>query len=289
MPLTGMLAAVIFAGQMVNFPLVGLPVSGHLLGGVLAAAILGPWAGCLAITLVLIVQAVLFNDGGLLSLGANVLNMGVVGAWGGYAIYDSLRKWLGKGPASAVPAAVVAAWLSVLAAAALFCVEFGCSTGSKEFSLRGIFTMMVLYHALIGIGEALITGSILGFVLSRRPDLISASTSSGPISRVGRFVMAGLVAALAVSAFLAPFKSDYPDGLDRVAEVAGFELLKVERDGLIFNDYEIPVPAGFGWSTAATSLAGLLGTCVVFAMAVALGAAARWNHPSLVPDGGHAS
>src|SRR3974390_2955433 len=78
-PLTGMLAAVVFAGQMVNFPLIGLPVSGHLLGGVLAATVLGPWAGCLAITLVLVVQAVLFNDGGLVSLGANILNMAVVG------------------------------------------------------------------------------------------------------------------------------------------------------------------------------------------------------------------
>ena len=92
-PLTGMLAAVVFAGQMVNFPLIGLPVSGHLLGGVLAAVMLGPWAGCLAITLVLVVQAVLFNDGGLMSLGANILNMGVVGAWGGYSIYSLLRKW----------------------------------------------------------------------------------------------------------------------------------------------------------------------------------------------------
>ena len=222
-----MLAAVVFAGQMVNFPLIGLPVSGHLLGGVLAAAVLGPWAGCLAITLVLIVQAVLFNDGGLLSLGANVLNMGVVGAWGGYAIYDSVRRWLGKGAASVVPAAVVAAWLTVLAAASLFCVEFGCSTGSKEFSLRGIFTLMVLYHALIGVGEALITGSILGFVLSRRPDLISASAASSRVSTVGRFVAAGMVASLAVAAFLAPFKSDHPDGLDRVSEIAGFDGLKV--------------------------------------------------------------
>ena len=288
-PLTGMLAAVVFAGQMVNFPLIGLPVSGHLLGGVLAAAVLGPWAGCLAIALVLIVQAVLFNDGGLLSLGANVLNMGVVGAWGGYAVYDTVRRWLGKSATSAVPAAVVAAWLSVLAAAALFCMEFGLSTGSKEFSLRGIFTMMVLYHALIGVGEALITGSILSFVLVRRPDLISAPATSAAIPTVGRFVVAGMVAALAAAAFLAPMKSEFPDGLDKVAETAGFESRKVERDGLVLNDYEVPVAGIFGWSTAATSLAGLLGTCVVFTMAVALGGAARWNRPGLAADTSHAS
>ena len=288
-PLTGMLAAVVFAGQMVNFPLIGLPVSGHLLGGVLASVILGPWAGCLAITLVLMVQAVLFNDGGLLSLGANVLNMGVIGSWGGYAIYTTLRKWLGNGPVAALPAAVISAWLSVLAAAAMFCIEFGCSAGSKEFSLSGIFTLMVLYHALIGVGEALITGTILSFVLSRRPDLIPTPVSSGVVSDVGRFVVAGLMAALAVSAILAPLKSDHPDGLDKVAEMTGIEALSIDRQGLLLDGYELPLFDRLGWSTLATSLAGLLGTVVVFLIAIAIGKAARWNLPSLATDGGHAS
>lgn len=286
-PLTGMMAAIVFAGQMVNFPLFGLPVSGHLLGGVLAAAILGPWAGCLAITLVLVVQAILFNDGGLLSLGANVLNMGVVGAWGGYAIFDSLRRVLGKGSSSVVPAAVIAAWISVLAAASLFCVEFGMSTGSKDFSLRGIFSLMVTYHALIGMGEALITGSVLAFVIARRPDLISASASCGRVSDVGRFAAAGVVGALAVAAFLAPFKSDHPDGLDKVSEVTGFESMKVERDGLVLNEYEVPLPSNITWPAVTTSLAGVLGTIVVFLMAIAFGKAVRWNLPTPAPDGGH--
>ena len=288
-PLTGMLAAVVFAGQMVNFPLIGLPVSGHLLGGVLASVILGPWAGCLAITLVLMVQAVLFNDGGLLSLGANVLNMGVIGSWGGYAIYTTLRKWFGNGSVAALPAAVIAAWLSVLAAAALFCVEFGCSAGSKEFSLSGIFTLMVVYHALIGIGEALITGTVLSFVLSRRPDLIPTPVSAGAVSDVGRFVVAGLMAALAVAAILSPLKSDYPDGLDKVAESTGIEALNVERPGLILDGYEVPFLDQMGWSMLATSSAGLIGTLIVFAIAFAIGKAARWNLPSLATDGGHAS
>ncbi len=286
-PLTGMFAAVVFAAQMVNFPLIGLPVSGHLLGGVLSAVVLGPWAGCLAMALVLIVQAVLFNDGGLLSLGANILNMGVVGAWGGYAIYALVRKMLGNGSVAAVPAAVIAAWISVLAAASLFCIEFGLSTKSNEFSLQGIFTLMVLYHALIGIGEALITGCILSFVLSRRPDLLISSISARPATTVGHFVVAGLSAALAVSAFLAPFKSDLPDGLDRVAEVTGFETLKVEQHGLLLSDYEIPLPDSLNWSTIATSLAGLLGTGVVFAIALGLGKMARWNVPSLTAESGH--
>ncbi len=116
-PYTGMTAALIFAAQMVNFPLFFGPVSGHLIGGVLAAALLGPWAGCVALTLVLVVQAMLFADGGLMSLGANVLNMAVIGSWGGWAIYAGLRKLLGSSSAATVASAVCAAYLSVLAAA----------------------------------------------------------------------------------------------------------------------------------------------------------------------------
>ncbi|HEY0981555.1 energy-coupling factor ABC transporter permease [Schlesneria sp.] len=286
-PLTGMLAAVIFAGQMVNFPLIGLPVSGHLLGGVLASVILGPWAGCLAISLVLIVQAVLFNDGGLLSLGANILNMGVVGAWGGYAIYATLRQWMGNRSVSAVPAAVIAAWLSVLAAATLFCVEFGLSAGSRGFSLRSILTLMVLYHALIGVGEALITGGIVGFVLSRRPDLVPSSQPESRAGNVGAFAIAGFMAALAVAAFVAPFASENPDGLDMVAETTGMDALNVEREALVLDDYAIPGLEGAGWPMLATSLAGVLGTTAVFAIALTLGKAARWNSPALAADGVH--
>lgn len=288
-PLTGMLAAVVFAAQMVNFPLIGLPVSGHLLGGVLSAVILGPWAGCLAMALVLIVQAVLFNDGGLLSLGANIVNMGVIGAWGGYAVYSLIRKCLGSKSISAVPAAVIAAWVSVLAAAAVFCIEFSLSTSSREFSLRGVFTLMVFYHALIGVGESLITGGVLSFLLARRPELFASPQSSGAVSNVGRFAVSGLVAALAVSAFLAPFKSDFPDGLDKVAEASGFKSLEIQKDGPLLNDYEIPVPDVGIWPAMATSLAGLLGTCVVFATALALGKAARWNVSTLASGSGHVS
>ena len=148
---------------------------------------------------------------------------------------------------------------------------------------------MVLYHALIGVGEALITGTILAFILARRPELISAPSRGGTASKVGQFVAAGLVAALAVAALLAPLKSDHPDGLDHVAEVTGIEVREVEREGLLLNDYEIPHLEQFGWQTAATSLAGLLGTCVVFAMAISLGKAARWKLASPVTDGGHAA
>ena len=286
-PVTGMMAALVFAGQMVNFPLLGLPVSGHLLGGVLAAVMLGPWAGCLAIAMVLIVQAVLFSDGGLLSLGANVLNMGVVGAWGGYAVYSTIRRLFGNGTAATVSAAVIAAWLSVLAAAALFCVEFVCSSRSGV-DLRGVLGLMVLYHALIGVGEALITGAVLAFVLARRADLVPALAPIGPVRTAGGFAVTGFVVALAVAAILAPFKSDYPDGLDAVSQKLGFDTLETERPPLVLEDYAVPVPAMSWWPGLSVSVAGILGTVVVFAGALVLAGVTRRHTASIhVVDGSH--
>lgn len=285
-PLTGMMAAIVFAAQMVNFPLLGLPVSGHLLGGVLAAVMLGPWAGCLAISLVLIVQAVLFSDGGLLSLGANILNMAVVGAWGGHAVYAALRRCLGTSVTATVSSAAVAAWLSVLAAAALFCFEFGMSSHARGFDPRGVFTLMVVYHALIGIGEALITSAVLAFVLSRRADLIPLPEPMRPHRALGQFATAGFVAALAVAALLAPFKSELPDGLDAVSQRLGFATLETERPPLLLGDYTIPLPVAGWWSV---SLAGLLGTAIVFVGAIVLARVVRWNASPLQwadsPDG----
>ena len=274
-PMTGMMAALIFAGQMVNFPLPGLPVSGHLLGGVLAAVMLGPWAGCLAIAMVLIVQAVLFSDGGLLSLGANILNMGVVGAWGGYAVYSTIRRMMGNSSSATVAAAVMAAWISVLAAAMLFCVEFLISSRSAGIDPRGIIGLMVLYHAVIGVGEALITGAVLAFVLNRRADLVPRPDPVGPVGAVSGFAGAGLVTALAVAAILAPFKSEHPDGLDAVAQTTGMSELEVERPALVLEDYEVPIPAVSWWPALPVSMAGILGTVVVFFGAAILATATR--------------
>lgn len=266
-PLTGMTAAVIFAGQMVNFPLFGLPVSGHLLGGVLAGVILGPWAGCVALTLVLVVQAVLFADGGLMSLGANVLNMAVVGAWGGSAIYEALRRALGESPRAMVFASALAAYLSVLLAAGMFCGEFALSHGAAPFHLGQLVMWMLVYHALIGVGEAGITGSVLAFVLSRRPDLLQRSPQPGSLRGV---LAAGVAAACLVAICLAPWASGWPDGLEAVGEKLAFNELGADRE-LMLTDYALPLPAG--WEAASVASAGLLGTVVVLALGWGLG---RW-------------
>lgn len=269
-PYTGMIAALIFAAQMVNFPLFFAPVSGHLIGGVLAAVCLGPWAGCVALTLVLVVQALLFADGGLLSLGANVFNMAVVGTWLGWAIYAGLRKLLGQSAGATVASAVCAAYLSVLAAAVCFCVEFGFSNRTAELDLGPVFALMLLFHAGIGLGEGVITGLVVRFLLVRRPEMLGAATLV-PDSRwpMRRYLVSGLCCSVAIAFFLSPFASEWPDGLNAVGERLGFESLGKDRP-LVLNGYAVPLPPGF-WEPLSVALAGLCGTLVVFATGWFLG------------------
>ncbi len=272
--LTGMTAAFIFAGQMVNFRVpiafLGVPaVSGHLMGGVLAAVLLGPWAGCVAVTIVLAMQALLFSDGGLLALGVNVLNMAVIGTWGGYGVFTIVRRMIGDRSVGTVVGAVVASWLTVMAAAMLFCVELGFSVDRSVFDLGRVFSMMVSVHSLIGIGEALITGGIVSFVLTQRPDLLEREElSTGRRSNLTQIAMAGLVVAMTVAAFLAPFASSAPDGLEAVAESRGFLDQADDGPAFVLSDYAIPSPlAGWNrspwWQRISVSLAGMLGTMTV--------------------------
>lgn len=295
-PLTGMMAALVFAGQMVNFP-IGAPVSGHLLGGVLAATVVGPWAGCVAMTLVLFVQWALFSDGGLFALGANVLHMAVIGAWGGHAVRLLVQRFVGDSHKGIVIGSVVAAWCSVMAAAALICLEFRLSWPPSEIDFSKVFTLMVSFHSLIGLGEALITGVAISFVLNQRPELIwrmgtlarpefSADAGTGksahPPMSVSRTLVAGLVIALAIAAFLSPFASSFDDGLEAVLgklSVAEFNLTGTVPG--LFADYDkVPVPIA-AWQTIAVSIAGIGGTLAVFVLAWLLGKALPASTPKL--------
>ena len=166
-PLLGVMAAFIFAAQMFNFPVVG-GTSGHLLGGVLAAVMLGPWAGTLVMTAVVAVQALLFQDGGLVIMGANIFNMGIVGTLGGYAVYRAIARLLGGEERGRLPAAAIAAWMSVVAGSVAMALQLGAS---DVVPLELALPAMVGVHALIGIGEALITVAALAFIGVTRADL----------------------------------------------------------------------------------------------------------------------
>lgn len=168
-PLMGVCAAFIFAAQMINFPIVG-GTSGHLMGGTLAGILLGPWAGSLVMSVVFIVQTVMFQDGGLTALGANITIMGLIGTFGGYYLYRSVRSligrntWLGMSVATAI-----ASWTSVVVAA------FVCAmllAWSDTIPLAVGMTAMLSWHLMIGIGEAFITLAVISFIWRTRPDLI---------------------------------------------------------------------------------------------------------------------
>jgi cobalt/nickel transport system permease protein len=166
-PLLGVMAAFTFAAQMFNFP-VGPGMSGHLLGGVLVAIMVGPWAGTLVMAAVIAVQALIFHDGGLVIMGANIFNMGVIGTLGGYALYRVVARVLGGEDRARLPAAAIAAWVSVVAGALAMAVELGLS-GVVPFNVA--LPAMLVSHALIGIGEAAITVAALAFIGATRADL----------------------------------------------------------------------------------------------------------------------
>jgi cobalt/nickel transport system permease protein len=172
-PLMGVMAAFIFAAQMLNFPVIG-GTSGHLLGGVLAAIILGPYAGAIVITTVLIVQCFIFQDGGVIALGANIFNMAIVGVFSGFMIYTFLTRFL-KSDSGFFLSAFLASLLSVVLAASFCAIELAIS---GTVPLKITLSAMAGVHALIGIGEGAITVLVLGFIKKVRPDLILNETTT---------------------------------------------------------------------------------------------------------------
>lgn len=172
-PLAGLVAAFVFAVQMVNFP-VAVGTSGHLMGGVLAAVLVGPYTGVLCVSVVLIVQALFFADGGLSALGVNIILMALVTALVGYAVVVALQKVLPDRRSSMVPASVVGAFVSVPVGALVFVLLFALG-GTADLPLGTVLSGMLGVHVLIGIGEAIITGLTVGSVLAVRPDLVYAA------------------------------------------------------------------------------------------------------------------
>lgn len=167
-PLMGVMAAFIFAAQMFNFQIPG-GTSGHLLGGVLAAILLGPYAGTIVMACVIATQGIVFQDGGLVAMGANIFNMGIIGTFGGYYLYRTLAGALGGEQKMRLPAAAIAAYTSVVVSAFICAIELWLSDTT---SLWTAVTAMVGWHLIIGIGEALITVGALSFIAASRADLL---------------------------------------------------------------------------------------------------------------------
>jgi cobalt/nickel transport system permease protein len=169
-PLAGLVATFVFATQMLNFP-VGAGTSGHLLGGALAAVLVGPWTGLLCMSVVLLVQSLLFADGGITALGTNIDLMGLVTVAVGWGVFRGLQVLLPKRLSLVAPSAAVAAVISVPAAALCF-VGLYAVGGQVDIPLAPLTTAMVGWHLLIGVGEAVITGLAVGSIVAVRPDLV---------------------------------------------------------------------------------------------------------------------
>lgn len=287
-PLTGLVAAFVFAVQMVNFP-VGVGTSGHLMGGALAAVLVGPWSAVLCLSVVLIVQALLFADGGLTALGTNITLIGVVTVVVGYGVAKALLAVLPRRPGSVVPASFVGALVSVPAAALVF-VALYLVGGAVELPLGGLLGTMLGFHLLIGVGEAIITALTVGAVVAARPDLVYVARhlrpdlvltdADGACTTVAadeplrpepsrRTLGIGLAVTLLVAGLVSAFASANPDGLESAAQRVGF--LDTARESAVAGsplaDYGV---IGIGNAVLSTGLAGFIGVAATIGAGVLL-------------------
>lgn len=277
-PLAGITAAFVFAAQMFNFPVVA-GTTGHLIGAALAAILLGPSVGTVVVTVVVVVQALAFADGGITALGYNVLNMAVIPAYGGYAVFRLVRRVLPKSTGGVIGATWIASWASVVMASIGFSTQwlFGATA---PVSFDDVFVAMVGIHALIGIGEAIISSLAVGAVMASRPDLVyGASDLDTPVrseTKVGAraFVVGGLLVVLVFAVVVSQFAVDEPDGLERVAEEAGFIDSAEEHalSGSLFADY---ATAGIKDESFSLAVAGVVGTLVTLLVVLGMFLGAR--------------
>ncbi|MBE2315833.1 energy-coupling factor ABC transporter permease [Solirubrobacter sp. CPCC 204708] len=259
-PLLGVTAAFVFAAQMLNFPVAG-GTSGHFMGAALAAILLGPWLACLVLAVVLGVQALLFADGGITALGANALNMGVIGALLVGGLMHGARRLFGEGRTTLLAVSGAGAWLAVMAGAAATAAQLALS---GTVPLGTVMPAMLGVHTLIGVGEAVVTVAAVSAVLTTRPDLIAAAPGLRPIALRRAFAVLALAVAVGLATAASPFASSHPDGLERVAQDEGFiedgRLAAIQQDAPI-PDYAFPEVSD---ERIATGLAGFTGTLLVF-------------------------
>jgi cobalt/nickel transport system permease protein len=266
-PLAGVLAAFIFAAQMINFPVAG-GTSGHLIGAALAFIVLGPWLGLLVMTAVIALQSLLFQDGGLIVMGANILVMGIVPGFIGYAVF---RLAVNRSQSVKLVAAGVGAWLSVVAASLVTALLLAFS-GTASLNL--VVPLMVGIHMLIGVGEALVTVAALAFIMRSRPELLDESAATPG----GRWVLVGLGIALLV-VLLAPYASSSPDGLEWVAGQQAFLNRALDAPYQLLPDYAIP---GLGETGLSTIVAGVVGVLLVVGIVLGIGRILRRTNRSQV-------
>jgi cobalt/nickel transport system permease protein len=320
-PMAGLVAAFVFAAQMLNFG-VAPGVSGHLLGGTLAAILVGPWLGAVCVAIVLIVQSLVFADGGVTAIGLNITNMALIGTAAGYLVVALLLRVLPRGRFGLIATAFVASVVSVVAASMGFVVQYALG-GSTQMSLSWLAGALGGVHLLIGIGEGVITASTVAAVAKVRPDLVyalrrrdgAAAPAAVPVATTqpavrrgrSRFVLAGLAVSLVLAGVVSNFASGNPDGLDATARtgctvdavgeiVDGTCIAAGQEPGTLpagpLADYGV---AGVESPFLSTGAAGVAGVAAIFLLGLALfrlvrrrEAADRPRPVQPKPDAGHA-
>ena len=251
--LTGMMSALIFVLQMINFP-IAAGTSGHLLGGALAVIVLGPSLGVICISIVVVIQSLLFADGGLSALGVNVLNMAIITSLTGWLIITSWKKLFGDSRFSLISGSVIAGLLSVVFSSIAFVLEYAIG-GTVSVPLGSVFIAMISTHLFIGLGEGIITAIIISLLLRVRSDLVYVNTKKNKSNSLSTSYGIFIILILSLT-LITPYASSDPDGLESVATEFGFE----ETDGLVLllNDYGISSINNNFLSTTLSALLGIL-------------------------------
>jgi cobalt/nickel transport system permease protein len=255
-PTLGLATAAVFAAQMVNFP-VAAGTSGHLLGGTLVAVLFGPWAAFLVMTAVLVAQALIFADGGITALGANVLNIAGAGALVGYGVYWTLTALAGGGATRRSLAAAVAAYLAMVLTGLAAGLELGLSGIAPTRLAVGA---MAGVHAILGLAEAVITGLVVWALARRRPDLLFDPRAGRPAAPKRPLLLGALGALAILAGVLSVVAAAAPDSLERLATDLGFAGAGSTWRGVPFPDYRTWLPGAAG-----ALIAAVLGVALLFA------------------------
>ena len=251
--LTGMMSALIFVLQMINFP-IAAGTSGHLLGGALAVIVLGPSLGIICISIVVVIQSLLFADGGLSALGVNVLNMAIITSLTGWLTITFWKKLFGDSQFTLISGSVIAGLLSVVFSSIAFVMEYAIG-GTVSVPLGSVLIAMISTHLFIGLGEGVITALIISLLLRVRSDLVYANTKKDKSNNLSTSYGIFIVLILSLT-LITPYASSSPDGLESVASSFGFE----ETDGvvLLLEDYGISSVNNNFVSTILSALLGVL-------------------------------
>ena len=251
--LTGMMSALIFVLQMINFP-IAAGTSGHLLGGALAVIVLGPSLGIICISIVVVIQSLLFADGGLSALGVNVLNMAIITSLTGWLTITFWKKLFGDSQFTLISGSVIAGLLSVVFSSIAFVMEYAIG-GTVSVPLGSVLIAMISTHLFIGLGEGIITALIISLLLRVRSDLVYANTKKNKSNNLSTSYGIFIVLILSLT-LVTPYASSSPDGLESVASNFGLE----ETDGvvLLLEDYGISSVNNNFVSTILSALLGIL-------------------------------